>query len=92
MDWREMEANMTDLTIRTFDATRVLPEEILWGLRGKMRGTLALPGEDGYEAARTIWNAMIDRRPAVVARCMGAADVINTVKLARDTKLLLAVS
>ena len=82
---------MTDLTIRTFDATRILPEEILRGLRGKMHGTLALPGEDGYEAARTIWNAMIDRRPAVVARCMGAADVIQTVKLARDAKLLLAV-
>ena len=91
MDWRKTEANMTDLTIRTFDATRILPEEILRGLRGKMRGTLALPGEDGYEAARTIWNAMIDRRPAVVARCMGAADVIKTVKLARDAKLLLAV-
>ena len=82
---------MTDLTIRTFDATRIIPEEILRGLRGKMRGTLALPGEDGYEAARTIWNAMIDRRPAVVARCMGAADVLKTVKLARDAKLLLAV-
>ena len=33
---------MTDLTIRTFDATRIIPEEILDGLRGKMRGTLAL--------------------------------------------------
>ena len=91
MDWRKTEANMTDLTIRTFDATRILPEEILRGLRDRMRGTLALPGEDGYEAARTIWNAMIDRRPAVVAQCMGAADVIKTVKLARDAKLLLAV-
>ena len=37
MDWRKTEANMTDLTIRTFDATRILPEEILRGLRGKMR-------------------------------------------------------
>jgi FAD binding domain len=91
MDWRKTEANMTDLTIRTFDATRILPEEILRGLRNRMRGTLALPGEDAYEAARTIWNAMIDRRPAVVAQCMGAADVIKTVKLARDAKLLLAV-
>ena len=77
MDWRKTEANMTDLMIRTFDATRILPEEILRGLRGRMRGTLALPGEDGYEAARTIWNAMIDRRPAVVAQCIGAADVIS---------------
>jgi FAD/FMN-containing dehydrogenase len=71
MDWRKTEANMTDLTIRTFDATRVIPEEILTSLRDTMRGTLALPGEDGYEAARTVWNATIDRRPAVVARCSG---------------------
>ena len=62
---------MTDLTIRTFDATRIIPEEILRGLRDKMRGNLALPGEDGYEAARTIWNAMVDRRPAVVGALHG---------------------
>jgi hypothetical protein len=54
MDWRKTEANMTDLTIRTFDATRILPEEILRGLRDRMRGTVALPGEDGYEAARRL--------------------------------------
>jgi hypothetical protein len=54
MDWRKTEANMTDLTIRTLDATRILPEEILRGLRDRMRGTVALPGEDGYEAARRL--------------------------------------
>jgi FAD/FMN-containing dehydrogenase len=61
------------------------------GLRSNLRGTVALPGEDGYDAARTIWNAMIDRRPGVVVRCLGAADVIKAVKLARDERLLLAV-
>jgi FAD/FMN-containing dehydrogenase len=60
-------------------------------LRGNLRGTTALPGEDGYDAARTIWNAMIDRRPGLVVRCLGAADVIKAVKLARDEGLLLAV-
>jgi FAD/FMN-containing dehydrogenase len=82
---------MTELTIRTQDATRVFPAETLSALRGAMRGTLALPGEDGYDAARTIWNAMVDRRPAIVARCMGAADVIQMVKFAQDSKLLVAV-
>ena len=77
---------MTDLIIRTLDATRTIPEETLAALRGKLRGVVALPGEDGYDAARTIWNAMIDRRPAVVARCLGAADVIKAVKLARDAE------
>ncbi len=82
---------MTDLTIRTLNATRTIPEETVASLKGRLRGVAALPGEDGYDAARTIWNAMIDRRPAVVARCLGAADVIEAVKLARDHDLLVAV-
>ena len=82
---------MNDLIIRTLDATRTLPEETLAALKGRLRGAVALPGEDGYDAARTIWNAMVDRRPAVVARCLGAADVIEAVKLARDQNLLVAV-
>jgi FAD/FMN-containing dehydrogenase len=86
-----MEANMTDLTIRTLDATRTVSSETLAAFRGRLRGVAALPGEGGYDAARTIWNAMIDRRPALVARCLGAADVIEAVKLARDENLLVAV-
>jgi len=83
---------MTDLTVRTLEASiKRIPKNTVAVLRGKLRGTVALPGEDGYDAARTIWNAMIDRRPALVARCLDAADVINAVKLARDEKLLVAV-
>ena len=83
---------MTDLTVRTLEAsTKKIPKNTVGVLRGKLRGTVALPGEDGYDAARTIWNAMVDRRPALVARCLDAADVINAVKLARDEKLLVAV-
>jgi FAD/FMN-containing dehydrogenase len=83
---------MTDLTIRTLEAsTKTIPQDAVSALRGKVRGTVALPGEDGYDAARTIWNAMVDRRPALVVRCLGAADVVNAVKLARDEKLLVAV-
>ncbi|HEY6995742.1 MAG TPA: FAD-binding oxidoreductase [Xanthobacteraceae bacterium] len=83
---------MTDLTFRTLEAsTKTIPQDTVSALRGKVRGTIALPGEDGYDAARTIWNAMVDRRPGLVVRCLGAADVINAVKLARDEKLLVAV-
>ncbi len=82
---------MTNLTIRTLEATRTLPEETIAAFRARLRGTVALPGEDGYEAARTIWNAMIDRRPALVARCVGAADVMEAVTLAREHELLAAV-
>src|SRR5262252_249970 len=89
-----MEANMTmtDLTVRTLEAsTKTIPLDTVAGLRSKLRGTVVLPGEDGYDAARSIWNAMIDRRPGLVARCLGAADVINAVKLAHDKNLLVAV-
>src|SRR5260370_23112359 len=83
---------MTDLTVRTLEAsTKSTPQDTLAALRGRLRGTVALPGEDGYDAARTIWNAMVDRRPALVVRCLGTADVVNAVKLARDENLLVAV-
>ena len=85
-------ANGTDLMVRGLDgATKSIPFDIVTALRGKLCGTLALPGEDGYDAARIIWNAMVDRRPGLVVRCRGAADVINAVKLARDERLMTAV-
>src|SRR6516165_6687920 len=89
-----MEANMTmtDLTVRTLEAsTKKIALNAVADLRSKLRGTVVLPGDDGYDTARTIWNAMVDRRPALVARCLGTADVINAVKLARDENLLVAV-
>lgn len=59
-------------------------------LRAQVRGVLA-PGDDGYEAARRIWNGMIDRRPAVIARCAGVADVMAAVRFAREEGLPVAV-
>jgi FAD/FMN-containing dehydrogenase len=69
----------------------VLPTEILTALRPQLRGSLCLQDEAGYDEARTIWNAMIDRRPAAVVRCGGASDVMRAVRLARDNGLLVAV-
>src|ERR1700675_1050476 len=60
-------------------------------LRAMVRGPVLCPGQDGYDAARTIPNAMIDRRPAVIARCTGAADVIACVRFAREHDLLVSV-
>ncbi|HWN83195.1 MAG TPA: FAD-dependent oxidoreductase, partial [Candidatus Udaeobacter sp.] len=68
-----------------------MSEDTLTTLRGRLRGQLCLPGEPGYDTARTIWNAMIDRRPALIVRAAGAADVIVAVNLAREHGLLLAV-
>ena len=61
------------------------------GFASGLRGALIRPGDQGYEPARQIWNGMIDRRPALVARCAGAEDVVAAVNFARDNELLLAV-
>src|SRR6478609_6462982 len=83
---------MTDLTVRSLTASaKSISQDTVAALRGKLRGVVVLPGEDGYDTARSIWNAMIDRRPGLVVRCLGAADVINAIKLARDERLLVAV-
>ncbi len=57
----------------------------------RLRGELLRPGDEGYEAARKIHNGMIDKRPAMIVRCAGAADVIEAVKFARDNELLVSV-
>jgi FAD/FMN-containing dehydrogenase len=60
-------------------------------LRARFRGPVILPADLGYDAARAIWNGAIDRRPACVARCTGAADVVAAVGFARERDLLVAV-
>jgi FAD/FMN-containing dehydrogenase len=60
-------------------------------LREAFRGQLVVPGHEEYDAARAVWNASIDRRPAVVARCTGPADVLTAVRWARDNDMLVAL-
>ncbi|GAA2257751.1 FAD-binding oxidoreductase [Actinomadura luteofluorescens] len=60
-------------------------------LRGAFSGTVLLPGEPGYEEGRRVFNAMIDRRPAAIARCADAADVAAAVGAARENDLIVAV-
>ena len=68
-----------------------LSNELLMALQTRCRGKVCLPEEAGYDEARTIWNAMIDRRPGAVVRCHGASDVMQAVNFARDNRLLLSV-
>jgi FAD/FMN-containing dehydrogenase len=56
-----------------------------------LRGRLLQPGDGGYDEARRVWNGMIDRRPALIARCAGTADVMAAVNFARDHRLLVSV-
>jgi FAD/FMN-containing dehydrogenase len=66
-------------------------EAVIEKLRGSLRGELLRPGEEGYDGARRVWNGMIDRRPALILRCAGVADVISAVNFARHHQLLVSV-
>jgi FAD/FMN-containing dehydrogenase len=68
-----------------------LAETLVQELRAAFRGDLQRPGDPGYEEARAVWNAMICRRPALIAQCAGAADVIRAVDFARTNDLLVSV-
>jgi FAD/FMN-containing dehydrogenase len=60
-------------------------------LEGAMRGAVIFPGDADYDAARRVWNGMIDRRPALVARCTGVQDVVAAVRHARENALPITV-
>src|SRR5688572_13864714 len=60
-------------------------------LTGALRGRLVQPGDADYDEARKLYNAMIDKRPRLIARCADAADVIAAVNFGREQNLLVAV-
>jgi len=68
-----------------------LTQDMLDGLKMRLRGQVLVPSDPGYEESRTVWNAMIDRKPAIVTRCLGTADVIECVRFAREHDLLLCI-
>lgn len=69
----------------------VIQPSTLADLRNRLRGPLLLPAEPGYDAARSVWNAMIDRRPAAIVRCLGVADIVAGLTFARDHDLPLSI-
>jgi FAD/FMN-containing dehydrogenase len=83
---------MPDITVKTVDARAVtLSANELQAFKSGVRGAVCLPGDPGYDEARTLWNAMIDRRPALIVRAAHADDVVKTVRLASTRGLLFAV-
>ncbi len=72
------------------DMAAVLDEAVA-ALRASLRGDIILPGDDGSDAARLIWTGMFDKKPALIARCSGTADVIDAVNFARENGMLTAV-
>src|SRR5258708_6109743 len=60
-------------------------------LKASLRGELIQPGDEGYDAARKVYNGMIDKRPALIARCADVADVIAAVNFGRENGLLVSI-
>jgi FAD/FMN-containing dehydrogenase len=69
----------------------VLNEAVVEGFKASLRGELIRPNDEGYDAARKVYNGMIDRRPLMIARCVDAADVLTAVNFGRQTGLLVAI-
>ena len=83
---------MNDLNLTTLDGgLATVSAPVLDAFAASLRGQLLNAGDAGYDEARSVWNAMIDRRPGLIVRCAGAADVIAAVNFARENHLLTAV-
>jgi FAD/FMN-containing dehydrogenase len=83
---------MTDVRVTTIRGTdMVLDEATVQGFQTSLRGPLLRPGDADYDEARKVWNANVDKRPALIARCVGVSDVINAVNFARANSLLVSV-
>jgi FAD/FMN-containing dehydrogenase len=71
--------------------TTILGQGTVQELREGIRGDVIIPGEPAYDEARAVWNGMIDKRPALIVRAVGVADVLAAVQFARSQDLELAV-
>jgi hypothetical protein len=68
-----------------------MTETALAGLKGSLRGEIIRREDSGYDAARKVYNGMIDRHPRLIARCRDTADVIAAVRFGREQNLLVAI-
>jgi FAD/FMN-containing dehydrogenase len=82
---------MTTLQSMLIDVDQTVDGSAVAAFASQLRGELILPGDAAYDSARQVWNGMIDRRPALIARCVSTEDVIAAVNFARTHDLLVAV-
>ena len=73
------------------EPTSSLSEKVIQDLTERFHGEIVLPEDAGYDDARSVWNGMIDKYPAIIAYCTGTADVIAAVNFARANDLNVAV-
>ena len=83
---------MATPSVTTKAGTTALPaERAIEEFKSSLRGRVLRPGDEAYDDVRQVWNRLIDRRPAIIARCAGVSDVINCVDFARANRLLVSV-
>ena len=83
---------MSDLMMRGGDGSEIrIDHGTVATLEAELRGELLTPESAAYDETRAIWNGMIDRRPALIARCAGAEDIVTAVRFAREHGLLASV-
>jgi len=80
------------MKIKTLDGNEIdLNQDTIESLKLRLRGQVLTPADIGYEESRTVWNGMIDRRPAIIVRCLGTADVIACMQFVREHNLLVCI-
>jgi FAD/FMN-containing dehydrogenase len=83
---------MTDVLVKTTAGGQaILTEATIVAFSSHLRGQALGRGDNGYERARMVWNGMVDKRPALIVRCAGVADVVEAVRFAREHDLLVSV-
>src|SRR3954447_21188690 len=71
--------------------SRILGDATVAELAAELRGEVIRPGDDAYDTARALWNGVHDRRPELIVRCAGVADVVAALRFARSQSLEVAV-
>jgi len=83
---------MSTLSLISRDGTaKSLSKNIIDGFRNSIQGELITPADIEYESARKLWNGMIDKKPVLIARCAGVADVISAVNFSKEHNLLFSI-
>src|SRR5215216_6251941 len=92
LEGTRQEGTMNDMSLTNLqEGKTTVSAAAIEALAGQQRGRVLDARDASYDEARAIWNAMIDRRPGLIVQCVGATDVVNAVRFARDNKLLVAV-
>jgi FAD/FMN-containing dehydrogenase len=73
------------------DESRTLRAQVIQNLRSAVEGEVLCEHDADYDAARRIWNGMVDKHPTMIVQCTGTADVVQAVNFAREQDLLVSI-